>query len=418
MLYASTSICARALWIATVFVVFCLAAPISHAQKDTVTTLHSFKAGITAHNGSQPDASLVLGSDGNYYGTTLVGGALDYGTVFKMTPTGSVTILHSFTYGADGAFPTAALVEDSNGSFYGTASSGGVLEQGTVFSITAAGRFTTVHQFGDGSVINDGDAPYGGLAQGANGNYYGTTEYGGSVGLGCVFEIATRGQVTILHSFFDGTVPNDGAYPLSSLVLGSDGNFYGTTYGGGSTGEYGTVYSITPNGAVTIVHSFEDGSVANDGSNPHSSLIEATSGNYCGTTAFGGVGYGAVFEITPKGIVTILHSFGDGSTANDGQFPFAGVIQGSDGNFYGTTPIGGAFGLGTAFQVTSGKSETVLHSFGNGAKSGQNPYAGLVQAVDGSFIGTTRAGGGGVHYDGTAFKMVIPASRDASLFAR
>jgi uncharacterized repeat protein (TIGR03803 family) len=207
---------------------------------------------------------------------------------------------------------------------------------------------TILHSFGDGSVVNDGQSPYAALIQGLDGNFYGATPTGGSHNFGSVFRITPSGTVTILHSFLDGSVPHDGQSPYAGLILGPDGNFYGTTTFGGSRG-FGSVFRITPSGAVTILHSFGD--VANDGAYPTGDLVLGPDGYFYGTTSFGGStgnvdpygnGYGAVFKMSPSGTVTILHSFGDGSVAGDGAGPQAGLVLGSDGNFYGTTIAGGS----------------------------------------------------------------------------
>jgi uncharacterized repeat protein (TIGR03803 family) len=210
-------------------------------EAQTVTTLHSF---IEQVDGELPYAGLVQGTDKNFYGTTEVGGANGAGTVFKITPSGILTTLHSFD-GDDGSGPYAGLVQGADGSFYGTASSGGSnpCGCGTVFKITPSGTLTTLHSFGG----TDGTSPYGGLVQGADGNFYGTTEQGGAsstcpVGGGCgtVFMIAPSGTLTTLYSF-DATP--DGAEPWGALVQGTDGNFYGTTEQGGAYAD-GTVFRL------------------------------------------------------------------------------------------------------------------------------------------------------------------------------
>ncbi len=201
---------------------------------------------------------------------------------------------------------------------------------------------TTLHSFGGG----DGAYPYAGLVQASDRNFYGTTRDGGASGncidkCGTVFKITPNGTLTTLHSFGGG----DGAYPEAGLVQASDGNFYGTTEFGG-VNNYGTVFKITPNGTLTTLHSFGGG----DGAYPEAGLVQASDGNFYGTTTRGGANYyGTVFRITPDGTLTTLHNFGYG----DGAYPYAGLVQASDGNFYGTTLNGGAYGDGTVFRLMS-----------------------------------------------------------------
>ena len=190
--------------------------------------------------------------------------------------------------------------------------------------------------------------PEAGLIQGTDGNFYGTT-FGGS-GAGTVFKITPQGAVTILHVFSDAP---DGGFPEAALVRGSDGDFYGTTEGGGfNNSGLGTVFKITPQGTITILHRFADGSIFDDGSQVETPLIEGSDGNFYGSTSLGGTGGGTIFKITPQGVVTILHDFGDGSVTNDGRIANA-VIQGSDGNLYGTSG-GGQDNGGTVFLLALG----------------------------------------------------------------
>src|SRR6476661_2409528 len=201
-----------------------------------LTTLHSFNGG----DGRSPEATLVQGSDGNFYGTTPLGGAHAKGTVFKIDSTGSLTTLHSFSgFPADGAVPVAGLVQGTDGNFYGTTTSGGAHHKGTVFKIDAAGTFTTLHSF-SGSPT-DGANPVAALVQGSDGNFYGTTPSGGEHFQGVVLRISQGPALTVLHSFSGH--PAEGAVPFAALVQGSDGNFYGTTALGGAHGA-GTVFNL------------------------------------------------------------------------------------------------------------------------------------------------------------------------------
>jgi uncharacterized repeat protein (TIGR03803 family) len=371
----------------------------------TFTVVHAFARSI---DGADTQASLIQTTDGNFYGTTPSGGASGFGTAFQMTPSGTVTVLHGFTGSTDGAHPAAPLIQGTDGNFYGTTANGGASDAGTVFQITSSGTVTILHVFVGGA---DGAHPLAPLIRGTDGNFYGTTAQGGgnTCDCGTVFRMTPSGTVNVLHAF----TKNDGAYP-SSLIHATDGDFYGTTSAGGGGGcggiisptppGCGTVFRMTPGGTVTVLHAFTSGT---DGAGPVS-VIQATDGSFYGTTSSGGTtgstgtsGSGTVFKITASGTVTILHAFvGD---ASDGAFP-SSLIQATDGNFYGTTGAGGGpCGCGTVFRMTPGGTVTVLHAFAFMGGDGANPAASLIQATDGNFYGTTSHGGASGY--GTAFKM-------------
>ena len=358
----------------------------------TLTTLHSFNGG----DGRSPEAALVQGSDGNFYGTTVLGGAHLKGTVFKIDATGSLTTLHSFSgFPGDGAVPFAGLVQGSDGNFYGTTASGGAFIQGTVFRMTPSGAITVLHSFN--SFFSEGAVPLAGLVQGGDGNFYGTTAFGGAHFKGTVFKIDATGSLTTLHSFSGS--PGEGANPIAALVQGSDGNFYGTTASGGEHFQ-GTVFRITPAGGITVLHSFSG--YPSEGGVPFAGLVQGSDGNFYGTTALGGAHFkGTVFKIDATGSLTTLHSFS--GSPNDGANPVAGLVQGSDGNFYGTTAFGGAHFKGTVFNIDATGSLTTLHSFSGSPGEGAVPFAGLVQGSDGNFYSTTALGG--AHGEGTVFKF-------------
>ncbi len=316
--------------------------------------------------------------------------------------------LHSFD-GTDGNGPIAGLVQATDGNFYGTTNNGGSYGNGTVFKITPEGKLTTLHNFDNTDGINPA-----GLIQASDGNFYGTTFQGGSSnncdpwspgqgGCGTVFKISPEGTFTRLHSF-DWT---DGAYANAGLIQASDGDFYGTTNMGGAFFYFGTVFKITPEGKLTTLHSFD----WTDGAYPNAGLIQASDGDFYGTTSTGGAynncvfpglgrlggPCGTVFKITPQGKLTTLHSFKLNGT--DGFSPAAGLIQASDGNFYGTTEYGGPdLYFGTVFKITPEGKLTTLHSF----DSVMSP-AGLIQATNGNFYGTTNNGGS--YGNGTVFKI-------------
>jgi uncharacterized repeat protein (TIGR03803 family) len=235
---------------------------------------------------------------------------------------------------------------------------------------------------------SDGGQPVSGLVQGNDGNFYGTTTYGGPstncpFGCGTVFQISLSGTLTNLHLF--SGYPSDGGYPYAVLVQGSDGSFYGTTESGGANNS-GTVFRISPSGSFTNLHFFS----GSDGGLPVAGLVQGSDGNFYGTTEGGGANNdGTVFQISPSGTFTNLHSFS--GYPSDGGHPYAPLLQGSDGNFYGTTYSGGTSNLGSAFRISPGSSFTNLYFFSG--SDGGHPYAGVIQGSDGNFYGTTSAGG-------------------------
>ncbi len=386
--------------ILTFLLCFILAtAIVSPAQ--SVTTLHSFNGA----DGAEPRSALVQGTDGNFYGTTT-----DLGTVFRITPEGTLTTLHIFT-GADGGLPVGGLVQGTDGNFYGTTAAGGIYGGdcgsegcGTVFKITPQGKLTTLYMF-EGA---DGLGPSTSLVQGSDGNFYGTTAVGGIYlsdcglnGCGTVFKITPQGTLTTLHSFCSEPNCSDGSSPRAALVQASDGNFYGTTSaveGQECYSDCGTVFRITPSGDLTTLHTFS----GFDGTSPQAALVQASDGNFYGTTVAGGrgcrAGCGTVFKITFGGVLTTLYYFFcDQQDCSDGAAPYAGLVQASDGSFYGTATFGGinVDGDGTVFRITPGGVLTTLYKFCAEylCMDGGVPYAGLVQAGDGKFYGTTSAGG-------------------------
>ena len=352
---------------------------------------HYFTEGYYYYDGANPQAGLVRGSDGNFYGTTAYGGTNGSGTVFKMSPKGALTTLYSFTGTNDGGGPRGALALGSDGNLYGTTGSGGTNRNGTVFKISTNGALTTLYSF---TGITDGAAPLGRLVQGRDGYFYGTTAEGGPYDFGTVFKVSTNGTLATLYSFTGG---NDGADPSAGLVEGADGNFYGTAPNGGTNG-YGVLFKITANGGLTGLYWF---AANNDGASPAAALVEGADGNFYGTAASGGGGtnggWGTVFKIARNGAFTSLHLF----TGNDGADPAAALLQASDGSFYGTTYGGGTNGAGTVFRMTPGGALTSLYSF-TGGNDGAGP-SGLAQGSDGYFYGATY--GGGTYTNGTLFKI-------------
>ena len=401
-------------------VLFCATAVIaSPAQRVVFTTL----VNLDLSNGAFPDAGLMRGRDGNFYGTTELGGNLlncgteGCGTVFKLTPAGVLSTLYVFCSQpdcTDGMKPHGGLVQDVDGNFYGTTSAGGNLDRctqgcGTVFKITPRGVLTTLHIFCAEPTCSDGAFPWSSLVQGRDGNLYGTTLSGDD--RGTVFKITPEGTLTTLHIFDNG---DGGAGPIAGLVQGSDENFYGTTTYGGLHGG-GTVFRISSSGEFTMLHNF----VGADGAAPQATLVQASDGNFYGTTTVGGnecvdpSGCGTIFKITPGGTLTTLYAFCSLVGCPDGSNPVAGLAQGSDSNFYGTAATGGmpsdicGGGCGTVFSITAEGVFTTLHIFVG--TDGMLPYGTLARGSGASFYGTTYAGGTtgvGTYGVGTLFRLV------------
>jgi uncharacterized repeat protein (TIGR03803 family) len=335
---------------------------------------------------SDLQSELIQASDGNFYGTSHAGGSSGLGTVFKVSPAGVVTTLISFT-GPNGSAPSGGLLQASDGNLYGTTSQGGgtiggnfgVSSIGTVFKLTLAGVLTTLVKF-DGT---NGSTPMTALVQAGDGNFYGTTS--GGLGDGTAFQLTAGGVLTTLVTFSGA----NGSGP-SGLVLASGGNLYGTTRSGGSGGS-GTVFKLTLAGVLTTAVNFP----ADYGSSPQSGVLLARDGSLYGTTdsnnpgGFGGavLNPGTVFKTTLAGALSTVATF---DTTN-GSHPQAGLVQAEDGNFYGTTSGGGSSLTGTAYQLTpSGTLTTVVNFTG---PNGSNPQAKFLLARDGNLYGTTRSGG-------------------------
>ncbi|HLI64432.1 MAG TPA: choice-of-anchor tandem repeat GloVer-containing protein [Terriglobales bacterium] len=374
----------------SIVLLFCLALAIA-SPAQTLTTLVSFTGSSGSDLGANPESALVQGIDGNFYGTTVNGGTGGCGTVFNISPSGTLATLYSFQCGNDGANPRAGLVQGTDGNFYGTTSAGGTNSNGTVFRIPPGGGLpTTLYSFTGGA---DGSTPKGALVQAGDGNFYGTTSSGGANGDGTVFQISPGGTLTTLHSFSGA----DGAGPGTGLILANDGNLYGTTKSGGANSD-GTIFKISLGGTFTTLHSFAGA----DGATPGASLLQASDGNLYGTTRAGGANNdGTVFRISIGGGLTTLYSFCSEQNCNDGNQPRSGLVQATDGNFYGTTELGGSSNAGTIFEITPAGTLTTLHSFSGG--DGANPGAALVEGTDGYFYGTTY--NGGTNSDGTVFQL-------------
>ncbi len=293
-------------------------------------------------DGGNPWAGLILGADGNYYGTTSAGGAAGNGVLFKVSPTGVYTDLHDFAGGSDGASPFSAPMQASDSNFYGTTY--GTNGASTIYRYQTNGTFTTIYNFD----VAHGQGVVAPLIQGTDGNLYGSASTGGNQALGCgtLFKLSTSGQILWTYVFPCG---QGGASPDGAMLQASDGNYYGTTSGGGEGGvQPGTVFRLDQNGNVKILYAFKN---LTDGAAPTGGLTQGTDGSLYGTTSQGGgkSACGNLFQISLGGVHKILYYFGGA-----GRVPFAGVMQDTNGTFYGTTYEGGRSGFGTVYSLNMG----------------------------------------------------------------
>ncbi len=396
--------------------IFCAAAVIA-SPAQILTTLHSFDR----TDGANPFAGLFQASDGNFYGTTYNGGATNEGTVFKITPSGTLVWVYSFCSQpncTDGALPVGGLIQYSDGNLYGTAGYGGANNRGTVFKITPSGTLTTLYSFCNLGSCADGALPYAGLLLATDGNFYGTTLFGGKNSYGEIFVITPGGSLTTLYSFCPKSGCLDGARPSGNLIQGADGRFYGTTQDGGANKNNacavegcGTAFAFTGGGGLTTLYNFCAQNGCTDGQTPNAGVIQATNGSLYGTTEFGGANSnnGTVFKVTTTGTLTTLYSFCSVSGCLDGQGPTAGLLQATDGNLYGTTSAGGRKGAGTIYEMNLSGALATIYTFcsQSGCSDGEGPDAPLIQGTDGNFYGTTFIGG--AHGYGAVFSLSGPA---------
>jgi uncharacterized repeat protein (TIGR03803 family) len=350
----------------------------------TLDTLVNFNA----EQGHGPDAVLVQAADGAFYGTTGVGGARYKGSVFKMTPSGTVTTIYSFCSQpgcVDGELPQAALVQGADGDFYGTTTSGGAGGEGSVYRISPGGSLTTLYSFCSQDSCADGAQPEGALVQGTDGNFYGTTPLGGALGDGSVFVLTTSGTLTTLYSFCSQSRCGDGGYPAAGVIQGSDGDFYGTTMLGGANND-GTVFKITPSGTLTTLHSFD----YTDGYKPVAGLVQASDGNFYGMAPFGGFdSNGTIYRTTPDGGFTLLYEFCTGDCA-DGYYPVGRLAQALSGSFYGVNENGGPDAYGDIFVFNAGLAPFVK------AEPVSGLVGSRVQILGTDLVGTTSVKFNGV----------------------
>jgi len=382
----------------------------SALASDVETVLYTFSGGA---DGTYPQARLLADAARNLYGVTYEGGAYGGGTVFELTPQGggawTLTTLYSFRGGAfDGAGPMGALVMDPAGNLYGTTAGGGFSEEGTIYELTPDGKGSWTE-----TVLRSTErSPIGGLALDAAGNLYGAVGSGGVFSCplcGSIYELsrlakgAKKWKYAGLHRF-RGTKYGDGAAPNGDLVLDAAGNLYGTTEeGGGNSGQYGTVFELSPGaGGWTekVLYSFGK---SPDGFSPQAGLIFDSAGNLYGTTNDGGEdNFGTVFELSPSRggwTETVLHGFTGGA---DGEYPWAPVTF-RRGNLYGTVPFGGNSGYGIVFELSpSGGTwtENILYTFMNGS-DGEEPSGAVILDAAGNLYGNAYGGalGYGIVYE-------------------
>jgi len=350
-----------------------LASVLVHGQ--TYSVLYNLGSNTGDPTTPQPPGLFAQGRDGNLYSTTQRGGATDEGTVFQLTPSGAMKVLHSFAQ-ATGHEPVSGLTLGSDGNLYGTTGNGGTLNDGVVYKISTSGIYTVLHNFdannGEGF---DSEAP---PIQGNDGNFYGTVKQTG-IGFGAIYKMTPPGALTRIYFFAD----NSGGSGPGALTLGADGNFYGVAETGGAHDD-GTIFKVTPQGGFTLLHSFD----GTGGQFPIGAMIQASDGNFYGTAWQGGAfGGGVVYKISPAGVFSDIYDFG--SAIEFGIFPFAGLVQANDGKLYGVTSLWGT-AAGTLFQITTAGQLTVLHDFDS--TNGGSPAVALIQHTNGSFY--SDAGGG------------------------
>ena len=400
-----------AVWFGMVLVLGLAWLPVT-ARAQGIQVVYTFN---TNNGPADPRGTLVVGPDGALYGTSVEGpnglaGMTNSGTVFKTTTGGALTVLHNFTpvqlpYATnyEGANPFPGITFGPDGNIYGAAAGGGAYGYGTVYQLLTNGytcsplyTFTTIA------------TPEGSLLVAADGSMLGTALNEGLLG-GAVFGVTTNGGFAGVYTFQGfATLPEsmDGADPQAGLILGPDGNYYGTTSAGNGKGGNGSIYQLIPLG-YTFGYSHKqlyDFSGSNAGLNPEDNLVVGPDANLYGTAENGGTnGDGTVFRISTGGAFAALYSFTGG---NDGAHPWAGLLTGPDGDLYGTTLNGGAGGVGTVFQITTNGTLTTLFTFAT--TNGANPYAGLTLGPDGYLYGVTS--GGGTNNAGVIFRLVLPGN--------
>ena len=356
-----------------------LVGTISPSLAQTVTDFYSFTG--TESSALPQHVTPAQGRDGKLYGTTSGQGGTNYGTIFTVSTSRRFRQLHTFD-STDGSQPGGGIVLASDGNFYGTAFSGGSAGFGLLFRISSSGVYTVLHEFAGGA---DGAAPAAPPIAGSDGTLYGTTYGNAAIGSTIYKYTRSTASLTTLYQFDQA----HGSGVIPPLVQGADGNLYGAAYQGGAN-NCGTIFKVTTSGTLLWYYSFL---CTPSGANPVGPLIQGSDGSFYGTTSAGGNrGVGTVFKLDQGGNVSILYNFqsffGGGA---DGSTPFAGLVQATDGNLYGSTTAAGSQNLGTLFQITTAGAYKLLYSF-NG-KAGSGPEAAPVQHTNGMLYGTALQGG-------------------------
>jgi uncharacterized repeat protein (TIGR03803 family) len=406
---------AMSLAIAVVVLAVAAAAPM---QAQTYSALYEFGGQTRDPTNPQYSGLIAQGRDGNLYSTapaTPLGLCSFCGAVFNITPSGTVTVVYDFNDATGSGYtPFSGLILGIDGNFYGTTKVAGTFGGGTLFKITASGTLTTRYNFGACKYpCKDGLYPIAPPVQGTDGSFYGTTPYtNDGTDSGVVYKLTSAGKFTTIHAF-DYTA--GGYNPNAPLIQGADGNFYGTTTLGGKTlgsncvvrsasNSCGTVFKMTPAGKVTFIYEFDK----THGAGPIGPVIQGTNGNFYGTTSEGGTsGFGVVFKLTSAGVLTVLHNF----NGTDGKTPDAGLVQANDGNFYGVASAGGTLGYGTIFKVSSTGTFSVVYNFEN--THGAAPQVTLFQHTNGILYGDTESGDS--HGYGVFYSLNIGAAEFARL---
>jgi uncharacterized repeat protein (TIGR03803 family) len=370
----------------------------AHAASVVPQTLYSLTGDP---DGSLPNAGLVRDIHGNFFGTTYYGGAFNLGVVYKITPKGEETVLHSFTGGADGAYPAAVLFAGSDGTLYGTTEYGGSgnctdsqgIGCGTVFKISETGVEAVLYSFQGG---NDGWVPDAGVIQASDGDLYGTTNSGGAYNSGTVFHLTLAGTENVLHTFNSQV---DGAAP-GGLVQGNDSALYAT-----DGADLGAIFRITTTGVFTTLYQF--GTNPDDPAFPIGTITKAHDGAFYGSAPYGGAyGFGAIFAVTEAGKVSIVYSFTGG---DDGSRPNSTLLV-TDGKIYGTTPQGGTAGYGTLFELTKKGVDTTLYTYPECEDAGgiQGVGVGMVTGTDGYAYGVNVGGCSNDDPYGSVYRFKLP----------
>lgn len=363
----------------------------------TIFSIKSNNTGFTiektfANWGKYPTGNLIAGTDGNFYGMTNAGGIFNDGTIFRITPAGAITILHNFSSLTDGANPYGSLLLGADGNFYGLTNAGGTNTYGTIFKFSTTTGFSVIRHF---NYATDGTNPFGSMVIGKDGNFYGVTRKGGSTGNGTIFRLTPAGVFTVIKTF-NADIAIDGGSCYGSLTVGADSSLYGINYSGGTYGN-GTIFRLTMKGEYSVIRHLK---AATDGYPYTNSLVQAPDGFLYGVNYYGGLnGQGTIFKIDRNGNFAVIRNL---VYQTDGSGPSGALIVGTDGKLYGTTKSGGAFGGGTLFKIGTDGVFTLIKSFKTATEGGA-PKGSLLKATDGNYYGMTSEGGNG--FFGTIFKV-------------